>query len=361
MKQILRNAYYNYLLRSLRQRLQSSQGSPSPLDNPPQLRCGSSIKYGLFQYGYIPREGYWADEINIGDYIQSLAARQFLPQVDRLVERDAIADYQGDRVRVIMNGWWHFYKGNAVPSKQINPLYVSIHITNPQEVTQETIEHFKQHEPIGCRDHTTMKFLQGKGVDAYFSGCMTLTLGRTYAVPPEERTNTVYYVNFDKNIFVNYLKSKFTFLTNFFPAKARRQLDNVIQTCVPNFSQCRRIYRDHTVPLSMSHEENFRLADIYLRDYARAKLVVTSKIHCALPCAGMGVPVILMMNKPDDPRFDGIKELLNHMGVDTSGEVIQHFFISSGPSGSSLGSSPDIPAITDALAEKCLKFVNAPE
>jgi exopolysaccharide biosynthesis predicted pyruvyltransferase EpsI len=206
-----------------------------------------------------------------------------------------------------MNGWWHIFKGNAVPSPLIEPLYVSIHINNPKELPQETIAHFKKHEPIGCRDYTTMRFLQGEGVAAYFSGCMTLTLGRTYAVSPEERTNTIYYVNFDKNIFVNYLKSKFTVLTSFFPQKVRRQLDNIIQTCVPDFTKCRHIYRDHCVPFSLSHDEYFRLADMYLRDYAKAKLVITSKIHCALPCAGMGVPVILIMNKPDDPRFDGSK------------------------------------------------------
>ena len=360
MKQILRNTYYNHLLRSLRRRLQSSKGSPSPLDNPPQSTQKLPAKYGLLQYSYLGREGYWTNEINIGDYVQSLAARQFLPRVDAVIERDATADYQGEKVRVIMNGWWQFFKGNAVPSKQIDPLYVSIHITNPEEVTPETIEHFRTHEPIGCRDHVTMRFLQGKGVDAYFSGCMTLTLGRTYAVPPKERTHTIYYVNFDKNIFVNYLKSKFTVLTSFFPQKVRHRLNEVIQTCVPDFAQCRHVYRDHSVPLAMSPEENFRLADLYLRDYAKAKLVLTSKIHCALPCAGMGVPVILMMNKPNDPRFEGIKELLNHMGVDTSGEVIQHFFMPPDMPNCLLSGSPDIPAITDALSQKCQEFVNAP-
>ena len=340
--------------------MQSSDGS-FLCDNLPHCHPNPSVKYGLLQYSYIEREGYWCDETNIGDYIQSLAARQFLPQVDAFIERDATAGYQGDRLRVIMNGWWHIYKGNAVPSERIDPLYVSIHINNPQEVPPETIAHYKRHEPIGCRDHTTMNFLKEKGVDAYFSGCMTLTLGKTYAVPPEQRTNTVYYVNFDKNIFVNYLKSKFTVLTSFFPQKVRNRLNEVIKTCVPDFDRCRHIYRDHSVPLSMSPEENFRLADLYLRDYARAKLVLTSKIHCALPCAGMGVPVILMMNNPQDVRFDGIKGLLNHMGVDTSGEIIQHLFHPPESSAALLSGSPDIPAIADALSEKCRDFVNAPK
>jgi hypothetical protein len=110
----------------------------------------------------------------------------------------------------------------------------------------------------------------------------------------------------------------------------------------------------------MTPEENFRLADLYLRDYAKAKLVLTSKIHCALPCAGMGVPVVLMMNKPNDIRFNGIKELLNHMGVDTSGEIIQHFFHPPDAPNTLLAGSPNIPAIAETLSQKCLGFVNAP-
>ena len=316
------------------------------------------MRYGLFRYGYAQREGYWVDEVNIGDYVQSLAARQFLPQVDTLIERDSTADYQGDRVRVIMNGWWHIYKGNAIPSKQIDPLYISIHITNPKEVSPETIAYFKQHEPIGCRDHATRDFLQGRGVDAYFSGCMTLTLGRTYAVPPKERTNNVYYVNFDRKILLNYVKSKIFRSVEFTPQKVRRSLKNIINQCFPDFGQCKHIYRDHSAPLSLSEDERFRLADRYLRDYARAKLVITTKIHCALPCAGMGTPAILVMTNPQDARFGGIRELLNHLGVDTSGEVIEHLFM---PETTTLGNSPDIPAIANALAEKCRDFVNAPD
>ena len=359
MKRILRDTYYKHLFRTLKQRLQSSQDIPSPLDNPP-LSANLPAKYGLLQYSYFGREGCWVDEINIGDYVQSIAARQFLPRVDAVVERDAIAKYNGEKVRVIMNAWWHLFKGNAVPAEQIEPLYVSIHINNPQEIPPESIVHFKKHEPIGCRDYTTLRALKEHGVDVYYTGCLTLTLGKNYAVPPEKRTNTIYYVNFDKNIFVNLLKSKFTVLTSFFPRKVRKHLNDVIHTCVPDFNQCRHIYRDHSVPLSLSPEENFRLADLYLRDYARAKLVLTSRIHCALPCAGMGVPVILMMNKPKDPRFDGIKELLNHMGVDTSGEVIQHFFMPPGSSNTLLAGSPSIPAIAESLAQKCRDFIHAP-
>ena len=37
-------------------------------------------------------------------------------------------------------------------------------------------------------------------------------------------------------------------------------------------------------------------ADELLKKYAKAEMVVTSRIHCALPCTGMGTPVIYVDN-----------------------------------------------------------------
>ena len=354
---LAKTVWENLSLYSLRRKLRSVQDSGSfAFDNPSPHQQGSHVKFGLLRYGSVVRKGYEHSAVNIGDYIQSLAARQFLPQVDTLIERDAVADYQGEQVRMIMNGWWRLYKGNAVTSSQIDPLYVSVHITEQDDVPPEAIEHFKQHEPIGCRDYSTMNFLQKQGVNAYFSGCLTLTLGKTYTVPLEARTNTIYYVNFDPHIFVNYVKSKMFRSVGFTPQKVRSRLDSIINT-MSDYTKCQRVYRDHTVPLPLSEEERFRIADMYLRDYARAQLVITTKIHCALPCAGMGVPVILVMTNPQDARFGGIRELLNHLGVDTSGEIIQHLFLPPEVPGTPLGNSPDIPGIVEALSERCRAFV----
>ena len=62
---------------------------------------------------------------NIGDNIQSLAAKQFLPRVDVLINREKLAEYQGEQTKVIMNGWFTHNTHNWVPSDAINPLFVS--------------------------------------------------------------------------------------------------------------------------------------------------------------------------------------------------------------------------------------------
>jgi len=55
------------------------------------------VKYGLLTYR----------TENIGDEIQSIAARQFLPRVDIYVERDSLNNVVSDeKIKLIMNGWF---------------------------------------------------------------------------------------------------------------------------------------------------------------------------------------------------------------------------------------------------------------
>ena len=66
-----------------------------------------------------------------------------------------------------------------------------------------------------------------------------------------------------------------------------------------------------------------------LNKYARAKLVITSRIHCALPCLAMGTPVIFINGFDsfvDSCRFDGIIELFNRIDVNPkTGEYKANF------------------------------------
>ena len=62
------------------------------------------------------------------------------------------------------------------------------------------------------------------------------------------------------------------------------------------------------------------MAEDLLNKYARAKMVITSRIHCALPCLALGTPVIFVNGFDsfvDSCRFDGILELFNRIDVDS--------------------------------------------
>ena len=64
--------------------------------------------YGLLIYNYYyGKKKPIAKATNIGDYIQSLAALQFLPKECKpyLIDRDNIRFYNGTKVKLIMNSW----------------------------------------------------------------------------------------------------------------------------------------------------------------------------------------------------------------------------------------------------------------
>ena len=85
-------------------------------------------KFALMVYDYGGSEVYKPGSVNIGEYVQSLAAKQFIPHVDQFIDRDSIKYYCGSSVKMIMNGWWTGLDGIEELSPQINPLFISYHI-----------------------------------------------------------------------------------------------------------------------------------------------------------------------------------------------------------------------------------------
>ena len=292
------------------------------------------MKYGLLTYKYPGRKGYRPSEVNIGDYIQSIAARQFLPRVDVLVDRDSVSFYSGDPVKLIMNGWWHIYEGNEITSSAVMPLYVSYHISNPAGLTQKAFEHFKKYSPIGCRDFATMNCLLNSGVNAYLSSCLTLTLGKTYYVPEEERTNIVYFVDCDfldgaQPSWIEWCTSRKARQICSFPMK--KLLRDQTWKLIEHYLHDARIEkRSHMHPLTLDDNERFQVADQFLRDYSKARLVVTSRLHCALPVLSLGVPVLFVHKNLQDCRYAGTLDWVNKIGFDQKHNFTQHLFAQEG-------------------------------
>lgn len=149
------------------------------------------MKFGLLTY----EEN--KNTYNVGDYIQSLAAAQYLPRVDAYVNREKLADYRGEKMKMILNGWFTHNTKNWIPSEDIEPLFISFHINNTASknmLSPEGVAYLKKHEPIGCRDKFTVTLLQEKGIEAYFSGCLTLTLD-SYKKDPQVKREGFYVVD----------------------------------------------------------------------------------------------------------------------------------------------------------------------
>lgn len=288
------------------------------------------MKYGLLTYEENKRF------FNVGDNIQSLAAKQFLPRVDMFLNRERLADYNGDKVKLIMNGWFTHNIHHWVPSENIDPIFVSFHMNNtaaPSMLSEKGIAYLKKHEPIGCRDQFTADTLKAKGIDAYFTGCLTLTLD-SYKVEDSERTENIYIVDplysypRPEKIFYNAKATVKNILNGsaFKLSKKNKHLRKFIDNDILNTAE----FINQEPPSNLyNDEQKFEMAENLLNKYARAKLVITSRIHCALPCLALGTPVIFVNGFDsfvDSCRFDGILELFNRIDINSkTGEFSSNF------------------------------------
>ena len=232
---------------------------------------------------------------NIGDYIQSLAALQYLPKECKpyLIDRDKIQFYNGPKVKLIMNGWHLIQEGNKFIPNQINPILLSYHISNPLNLPSIYIENLGKFSQIGCRDTNTRDQLIKYGIKAYFSSCLTTTLDIDYSAKDEERTNDIIFIDYKFGDY--YEADKFIYSLKAY-----------------NFSEIINI--THFFSLNLTHIERFNLAKKLLDKYARAKLVITTRLHAALPCLALKTPVILINRYFSLERFPGLYKFLNTIG-----------------------------------------------
>ena len=285
---------------------------------------------------------------NIGDYVQSVAARQFAGADAEAIERETMDAYDGDTVKVVMNAWFMHHPERFPPSDHVQTLFASFHL-RPEIFdaffTPETIAYLKRHAPIGCRDRTTEAEMARRGIPAYFSSCVTLTLGETFArgeVSGPPVFVDPYFKRLPRKwswtflwrfvpvapVLVRHLPTAlrlmlkfrvFRYLTHNSRLPVRAYYTGVfLRAYLPVFSVrvlAEAEYVTHKVLVNGADDTEMerRAADL-LRRYAHAPFVVTSRLHCALPCLGMGVPVVVPYpERTAKGRFDGNIELLNRM------------------------------------------------
>lgn len=307
---------------------------------------------------------------NIGDYIQSLAARQFLPKVEGYINREKLAQYKGEDTKLIMNGWFTHNTTNWVPSSSIDPILISFHINNTAALNilnEKGVNFLKSKQPIGCRDHFTINLLKEKGIDAYFSGCLTLTLDN-YRVSDSERGEDIYIVDplygfpNKKRIFYDY-KSIIRGVQSGEILKLNEKQKYMNKIFTKEFLEKSQYIEQELPAKTYSEDEKFLMAEKLLHRYARAKLVVTSRIHCALPCLAMGTPVIYLNGFDsfvDSCRLDGLAELFNRVDIDRTTGLISNNFNVNGKidKKTKIENSVLYKSLSDSMKNKCRDFIN---
>lgn len=284
---------------------------------------------------------------NIGDYIQAVATRQFIDHIDEYIEQEEANSYypsDGERIKLVMNGWFQWRSENWPPSEYVYPLLISMHISPLKAeslLTPEGIAFLKKYSPVGCRDYYTKNLLEAHGISAYFSACMTLTLGKDYRVP-EEQHKGVYVVDpyFDVppaksgiltaiSAFLRHPKAVLKlgsqeFFRVYSPSGF---LDRSTSRLRPYYKAALFLaayshkfdtsmllnakYITHWLDVDMSgntdNDDLLNLAESLVRTYASAQMVITSRIHAALPCLAVETPVVFIENKEvisDDGKFN---------------------------------------------------------
>jgi hypothetical protein len=225
------------------------------------------------------------NSFNLGDYIQSIATEEFLPEISCRFDRDTLASIPRKRCKymLVTNGWFSHAPEQCFPfSHHIIPLFYGLHITDWNNswkhfLGHESIEYLQTHAPIGCRDRYTTKVLQDNGIPAFYSKCLSLTF-------PQRRVQ---------------------------PKKDCYMVVDARHIRLPGFMKNRCAYLTHMYPDKRSEYDAFGLARQLLQYYReKATVVITTRLHCALPCLAMGIPVIFF-NSPSDYRVS----LLNDIGV----------------------------------------------
>lgn len=247
-----------------------------------------------------PDDNLWPRDGNLGDCIQTLGVENVYkkagikPDELSFVNRDDIKVYDGPACHLVMQSWFGNY-ANVFPlpwSNKITPIFLGFHLntindTRERFIKERIYEKMKAFEPIGCRDRNTRDFLKSLGVNAYFSGCMTLTFDKRQQEPVNGK---IFLVDLDKRVWKK--------LPNF--------IKETGDTSITHFYY----WNQYPVTEQGGWEFEKHARDVLARYEKEAKLVITSKIHVAMPCMAMGIPVIFITQNPKGERFDVIRGLV---------------------------------------------------
>lgn len=237
------------------------------------------MKYGILEYKN-PRV------INIGDGMQILS-------ILKLYERMGVGEeeiirinyydlqtYEGEEVLLpICLPFYGYNKKNRITcfSPKIKPLFLSLSFFDT-DLEEDEVLYLKQFEPIGCRDAFTADGLARKGIQTYLNGCMTLTLETEKR---DDSAKKVWGIDIPQE-FMEYIPQEL---------RQRMEMGTSIFKSIP------------------ARVEDY--AEYLLEEYAEsAELVITSRLHAAVPCYAAGIPVVFIHTEYSY-RFSWLEEILH--------------------------------------------------
>jgi hypothetical protein len=111
-------------------------------------------------------------------------------------------------------------------------------------------------------------------------------------------------------------------------------------------------------------DSRFKLAEDLLKYYQKAKLVVTSRIYCALPCLAMGTPVIFVHGNfdsvSDQCRLEDHCRLFNTIYIDGE-KITTNFDYENFRKTAQINNKTDYLEYLELLNQQAKKFINNTE
>jgi len=207
---------------------------------------------------------------NLGDHVQILTVDYLYREMgisdDQVVyiDKDDLQSYDGEPVLMPVSMPLIEYNERGIAgmfSPQITPVFFGLTMAKDELMPVE-IDYLKTFEPIGCRDERTYITLTLAGINAYLGGCLTVALPKRKSTPKKQ--NKVFII--DPTAGVN--------------------------RYIPQRIGADAVYDTHLFYSKLENPKK-QAEDRYRQYCDEAKLVITSLLHCSVPCMAMGIPVIL--------------------------------------------------------------------
>lgn len=273
------------------------------------------MKYGVITYAR-------TKDISIGDSMMSLGVREIYKKMG-VKDEDIINVYFGQDVQEDYENSFLNYEGEYVIlpmamamdydnirkdlfplSRKIIPVFIGF-TTFSRDGYVRCLHEYKQYGPFGCRDLQTMYSARQEGLDAYMLGCLSVQ-----SVERREETD----------------KQKKCYLVNV-PEKLKAFMPRELSENVVEVDH--QMEFDSNLSGKEAADKELEVARNLLNEYRdNAKLVVTSKLHCALPCISMGIPTIVVKWKDRragmnffDHRFTGLDKFMNIYNYDEFDQI----------------------------------------
>jgi len=205
----------------------------------------------------------------LGDQMQIIAVDYLYETIgvnrDEIVyiEKDSLGEYSGEKVVLpVAFPLFDYYEGGLrnMFSKGIKPVFLG-HTIFKSYLLPDEVAFYKTHEPIGCRDERALNTFRSYGIEAYLMGCMTACLPKRKA---SNAANKVFIVDVSPTALKH------------IPIELRERAEILSH------------FTDATKGIKEIAERRY---EWYKNE---GELVITSLLHCSVPCIAAGIPTIIM-------------------------------------------------------------------